>query len=205
MLIESSVFCGCQFRRIEEQDDQSEATRDAMSLEKIVGQVAPGTPEKRKRLTESIPSEEVGPSDFRKVRLMYSQRLPHTRRTHWSSDPNLPAEQALSAHYLSLSLRQYADSILSKIGTVHDKAYPHDQEYPQPLGPPTVQWYHSRKKRLPRRRRRSSQQLAETSRNRKKGACSACREGQRKVSQQVSFVDMVLACEIESRKRNADI
>ena len=81
MLIGSSVFCGCQFRRIEAQDDQSEAIRDAMSLEKIVGQAAPGTPKKRKRLTESIPSEEVGPSDFKKIRLMCSQRLHHTHGT----------------------------------------------------------------------------------------------------------------------------
>ena len=42
-----------------------------------------------------------------------------------------------------------------------------------------------------RRRRRSSQQLAETNRIRKKGACSACRKGRRKVSLHVSFFDVV--------------
>jgi hypothetical protein len=42
-----------------------------------------------------------------------------------------------------------------------------------------------------RRRRRSSQQLAETNRIRKKGACSVCRKGRRKVSQHVSFFDVV--------------
>jgi hypothetical protein len=81
MLIEPSVLCGCQFRRVKEQDDQSEAIRDAMSLEKIVGQAAPGRSKKRKRVIDSISLDEVGPSDFKKVRIMCSQRQHHTRRT----------------------------------------------------------------------------------------------------------------------------
>jgi hypothetical protein len=42
-----------------------------------------------------------------------------------------------------------------------------------------------------RRRRRSSQQLAETNKIRKKGACSACRKGRRKVRQHIPFFDVV--------------
>ena len=85
MLTESSVLCGCQFRRVEEQDDRSEAIREAMSIEKIVGQTARGTSKKRRRLLESIPADEVGPRDFKKVRLMCARRLNHTRRTETRS------------------------------------------------------------------------------------------------------------------------
>ena len=79
--MEPSVLCGCQFRRVEEQDDRSEAICDAMSIEKIVGQTARGTSRKRKRFMYSMPSDEVGPRDFKKVRLMCARRLKHTRGT----------------------------------------------------------------------------------------------------------------------------
>ena len=204
MLIDFSLFCGCQFRRVEEQDDQSEAIRDAMSLEHIVGQAAPGTLRKRKRLIESITSDEVGPSDFKKVRLMCSQRQNHMPRMEnrpklehqhavmqqaglempwlpqehalertsprssapilfsetssqiwvgqdsspylagsssesftphrglgspdWNSDSGLQGEQPLSSRNFTHLAQQYDNSVLSKIGTVHDKAQPAKRE-----------------------------------------------------------------------------
>lgn len=65
--------CGCLFRRIQQEDDQSNAIRDAMSIEAIVPHVTVKEPKKRERPMDSITDDEVQPSDFKRLRLMWSR------------------------------------------------------------------------------------------------------------------------------------
>lgn len=73
MLKDSSARCGCLFRRIQQEDDQSNAIRDAMSIEAIVPHVTVKEPKKRERPMDSITDDEVQPSDFKRLRLMWSR------------------------------------------------------------------------------------------------------------------------------------